>query len=277
MSRFVVLGTARTGTSLVCSLLDSHPDVTCPGEVFVLGRGRLPVLERKGLGMRETYVKWLRGGPLRQLRHALGPARAGAVADYLTDFFTGSEVSARGFKLLVTQTLQLPGIVPWLQAHDVRVIRVARRNLLKTWVSREVKRRTRRATARDAVPLTTVRADVEAMLAKLAWMEDEQRAVDELLAGQPSLRVVYETLQADLEGESRRMLRFLGVDAGVPVSTPYVKTNPECLADVVENYAEVAAALAGTPWERHLDAAGGSAADAAAGRSPSGAPRGATP
>ena len=34
VGRFVILGAPRTGTNLLCTLLDSHPDVLCHHEVF---------------------------------------------------------------------------------------------------------------------------------------------------------------------------------------------------------------------------------------------------
>jgi hypothetical protein len=85
----------------------------------------------------------------------------------------------------------------------------------------------------------------------LAFLEDYQRnfeKLDVLLQAQPVLRLTYEE---DIHDDPRiaygRVCDFLGIERH-PVTVRYSKTTPFPLKDILANYAEVDAALAGTPF-----------------------------
>lgn len=64
--------------------------------------------------------------------------------------------------------------------------------------------------------------------------------------------VTYSELVQDWDGATRRLQSFLGVEpCAIPQATR--KQNPEPLAELIENYAEVESVLRGTDQEWMLD------------------------
>jgi hypothetical protein len=68
----------------------------------------------------------------------------------------------------------------------------------------------------------------------------------------PFLEVSYESMLADQNTETRKVLKFLGVDASMPLTTDLVKVNPDSLEDIIENYGEVEQALINTEFKDFL-------------------------
>ena len=83
--RFVLLGIQRTGTTLLDTLLRSHPAVVSRGEVFLAAQHRWPALHRIKAPQRHFYRHVLARSPLDQLRHALPAWRGGLLRRYLED------------------------------------------------------------------------------------------------------------------------------------------------------------------------------------------------
>ena len=71
-------------------------------------------------------------------------------------------------------------------------------------------------------------------------------------ADKPRLEISYESLVANRDAETRRVLQFLDIDEFISLDTDLVKLNPDSLEDIIENYEQVAQALKDTPFEKHL-------------------------
>ena len=68
----------------------------------------------------------------------------------------------------------------------------------------------------------------------------------------PFLEVSYESLVADHDTETRNVLKYLGIDKFMPLTSEFVKLNPDSLEDIIENYSEVKQTLIGTEFEKFL-------------------------
>lgn len=87
---FVVTGIQRTGTTLVRTTLDSHPDILCAGETFQTGfeplRGKFRLFGPYRMTGNGFFVYSAASLP-RQLRSVL--AKPGLIDEYLDHFYAG--------------------------------------------------------------------------------------------------------------------------------------------------------------------------------------------
>lgn len=237
---FAVVGTQRTGTTVIRTLLDSHPQVRCIGEAFLMNWPG------------ETgYAAHLRGRPVRRVRHFAD--RRALVSEYLDSLFSDGGVRAAGFKLMHSQARRFPSVIPELRERGGRAIHIVRRNVLKTLISREVARANRLYHTEKQVRLRRARLNPRRLIRQLDRIAAENRAWSRLLRDIPHHRTRYEAFQRDNAGELRILLRFLGVDPTPELTSPFVKMSPDRMADIVENYEQVQRRLRGTPYERFLD------------------------
>lgn len=259
MKRFVVLGTQRTGTTLVRTSLDSHPDIRCHGEVFVVGRWPERFTRRKPYTEPDGYWAYRRASLPARLASFLQPDRT--VARFLDDLYAGNE-SAIGFKLMLTEAQRFPAAVRYLKANRVAAIHVLRRNLLDVMISRRMARTTgvyhRHADTTPASDGRPARAplrltlDTGRLLRDLEAIAEEDRRWQELAYDQlPFMRVYYEDFVASRDARSKELLDFLGV-APRPLSSPLRKVVESDWRQVVVNPQGVEAVLRGTTFEHLL-------------------------
>lgn len=245
MRRFVILGTQRTGTTLVSTSLNSHPQVKCLGEAFkaFMPRGEVDV-EDSG------YRRYWRASLWRHCTHYAQRRRS--VRTFLDELYGGTQYAAIGFKLMFNQLKQAPAILDYFEEHAVRAVNVYRENILKTMVSRLSARATGvfHATERKARPKVTI--PIAGLIERLARLEEDQIRWRELVGERlPMMRVSYEEFVRDSDARGRQVLEFIGVTPQ-PLASQLFKLNPDRLRDIVENYDEIAAALAATAFARYL-------------------------
>lgn len=248
MVKFIILATQRTGSSFLGTSLDSHPEVTCCEELF-MPRNRNEI----------TYRSYRQSSWIHRFTHLLSQQRL--VHAYLDHVASSAKpgASAWGFNLMYNQAIKYPATLSWCRRNDVRIIHLLRRNLLKVLTSREVARKRKSTTKSDPVylstkplPRTTVVLPVASLRTKLdqlAELVDQYRA---RFADSPYLELEYEMLVADQEAEISRILDFLCVKKASLHST-LIKTSPDSLRDIIENYQAVCEELRGTKYEACLD------------------------
>lgn len=127
-SRFAIVTSQRTGSTLLVRSLDSAQAVFCAGELFHAGQH---------VHHREYQY------PLR----VLGSVKAGKVVDaflqnqrverHLDRFFSeaGSGVDAVGFKLMVSQCRHFPRVLPHMREIGVKCLYLHRRDTFSTALS----------------------------------------------------------------------------------------------------------------------------------------------
>jgi hypothetical protein len=248
MQRFIVLAGRRSGTTLLVESLDSHPDVECRKDVFSIRRrwkrfqvdvktGLFYQFRTASLGRRIDYLFRRRRLVHAFLEETLSP--------------TGG-VLARGIRLSYEQVRKYPDILPWVLENDVRVIHLVRDNALKAVVSHFTAKKRGFAHATSQVARVTLRLPPAGLRAHLEKREREIDRYRALFRDRPCCEVSYESFLARKEEETRRLLGFLGIPRYAPLTSRLVKQNPDSLRDILENYDEIARALRGTPFERHL-------------------------
>lgn len=127
--KFIVTGMPRTGTTVVCGSLLTHPELLCYGELFHDNPGiRQSEAQRTTMGAGWKFDKSLGWG-------VDAPDINQPAQPYLEKFFSANvPAKAVGFKVLFHQVTQGPNCDVWeFIANDpeIRIIRMKRENLLE--------------------------------------------------------------------------------------------------------------------------------------------------
>jgi LPS sulfotransferase NodH len=214
--RFVIGARARSGSNLLVSLLDSHPNIEAHGELFreLAGDSAAARLDR-------LFV----ARPRRTL--------------------------AVGFKAFYYHPTDVPDSDLWdrlAAMTDLTVVHLTRTNVLRTLTSRKLAGRTnewiRRGLSRGNEP-PTVHFDVDELRAALAENAHWEGACRHRFAGR-IVEITYEDLVAD-DSAVAPVLEALGVERR-PLQTSLVRQHPQPLSELIENYEDLANAFAGTRW-----------------------------
>lgn len=228
--RFILFGRGRSGTTTLVSLLNSHPQIVCEGEILAL-----PVFFPR--------------------QHVLARCANSGAAVY-------------GCKILSYQVSQVQPIkerqqfISDLSRLGFQIIYLKRRNLLQHALSNmrarqfgfHSKTSELAPGAGSAGAPAAITVDPDELL---RWMQGSahlERFESEALQDVPHLPLVYEDHLADAsshEATAASAFDFLGLDH-VPVSTEYRKLSPASLRDSVANYDELVQALHGTPFAPYL-------------------------
>lgn len=234
-ARFVIYAAPRTGSNLLCSLLNSHPEILCHHGLF----------NPRGI----HYA----------LDHRDGDPDFGTAEERDRDSVSFLEAVWRydggkravGFKFNRGEHAAAHDAV----ARDTSVhkILLRRRNRIKTYVSERIADATgawENYDGRETMPQRIV-VDPPALAQHADANERYYAAIEETLhaTNQPWLEVDYEALQ---NGGVAPILALLGVDAHAPLTAGSYKQNPDDLRELVANFEEVRLALAGTPFEADL-------------------------
>lgn len=215
---FMVLGHARTGSTLLMRLLASHPGVYVEEETFQKV-GRKPI------------------------RLILGRIYSSKPRN----------IKAAGFKILYTQPLDRKDSKVWdLLTEDskIHVIHLKRRNVLRIVASRKIALKTgewtrKTGSANDRKKL--VRIEKEELIKKIEEVSNWEREHAERFKDHPVLDVYYEDLANDRENTMQTVLKFLKLE-DAPLATTLRKQNPEHLSKLIENYEELKEEFKGTPY-----------------------------
>ncbi|MGC1506805.1 hypothetical protein [Ketobacter sp.] len=216
--KFMVLTKSRTGSNLLLSYLNSHPNVYCEGEKFwkLSGRNYKTILQ-SAYRKQPAYIK------------------------------------AKGFKIFYYHPLDQETCDVWgdlARMEDIRVIHLQRRNVLKSHVSHKI------AVANDqwmsthqgrgAAEKKKVYISVEELRDVFEKTESRAEAANTTFKNHKTITVFYEDFVRDPE-VYQQILDFLGMDR-LPPRTVLKRQNPEKLPDLVENYSELKAAYKDTRW-----------------------------
>jgi hypothetical protein len=221
--KFVLFAQGRTGSTLFGELLGSHPDVFFADEIL-----RAKVL---------SPSLWVAGQRRRHRRRVFG------------------------FHVKIYQLSDVQGVDDagrWLRQMDDRgwrVLTLRRRNLLRHVLSNMTIEATGQVHDRSgAAGHRQLHVDPDHVLHWMRIREQVGRDEDRALDGVAHESFVYEDDLADSaawQGTADRAFQSLGVSS-TPVAANLKRRNPMDLSDLISNYAELAAALKGTPYEAHL-------------------------
>jgi len=254
MTKFIIVGIQRTGTTLVRTTLDSHPEIICLGEVFIASSG-LWVRKERGtmdeLWQRQdlSYRRYVTGSALGRLGHIAWRERL--VKNYLDLLYSQEGAVAIGFKFMLNHLRGFPSVLPYIRENKVRVIHVVRENVFDTYLSRiTMKARGFAHSTRDVVQQVRVRIPADSLVGELENIEEaNEQWARNFRQNVPFLRVSYEDFVTDRAAQMDKVAEFLDVDQGIALQSNLKKLNTGRLSDIVENLEEIRRCLEGTAFE----------------------------
>ncbi len=250
-TRFIVAGTQRTGTTLLRTSLNSHPQVSCHGEVFKLGR--------TPYALPDGYRHYTRAKLPRRI-NALLCGRS-SVRAFLREMFSEADRAAIGFKLMLSHCKSRPDVWDVTKSFQPRVILVTRSNVLKTLVSRRaaassgVYHISRSLPVKTAVTEWSVRPvplDPRTIIRDLEAISAESSEWRAMIPELPHVEVVYEDYVRDQSSWNARLASFLGVPAR-DLHSDLKKISSDRLREAIANFDEIAPVLAGSAYASCLE------------------------
>jgi hypothetical protein len=209
--RFVIASFQRTGSTLLVSLLDSHPLIHCDQEIL--------------------------------LNKMISPWRYLDLRSRLYDF------PVYGFKLLTPhflyQNIQEPGkFLSRLHQNGYKIIKLKRRNILRSATSLyyAIATGTFHHSKRGGRPmLKPIALDPKELLIWIQWIETHSELLDSITSNLPHLEIIYENHLLDNESQQSTVdliSNYLGVSRS-PVTTEYRKGMSENIQEYITNASEV--------------------------------------
>lgn len=236
--RFVILSARRSGSNLLCTLIDSHPDALCHHELFN-PRGIFTALD-----LRDTPT------PLHDIA-----ARERDPVAYLARVWRYARGHACvGFKMTPEQHPDILRTV--LEDTGIAKIVLRRNNPLRALVSERIAEITGRweayagDTGHDPPPRVHIERDeLDRHVQEVEIFYDSLTGVMQR-SGQHWLELHYESL-FDAE-EQRRICAFLGLSPRA-LQARSIRQNPEPLERLLDNADALRRSLASTPLARVFD------------------------
>ena len=235
--KFLVSCAARSGSTMLCTLIRSHPQAICHGEV--LAQQQPPL---SGIYVRMNKDNPDFGREIRRYRDQ-HPQR------FLYDIaFNPQGRRCVGFKFKTDEAFQpsFKTIREVIAADkDIKIIHLIRRNLLDQYVSHRVVEKTGLTLLRtkdDRPQVAPFTVDIDHFMAYINDVQQRQQAAFDLYRDHRSLTIAYEDVVSPQSSALDDVQAFLGIDSR-PLSTPLVKIIKNN-SEMVLNLKEVQAVLA---------------------------------
>jgi LPS sulfotransferase NodH len=244
---FVILAAPRTGSTMVESMLNSHPDAVVGGEllndVLTEQDGEILWPEKSAQSQRVLH-----GRELKQLRRKDPVAFLSAIGDMARS--EGYRVF--GFKMLYAHGTYSSTATEYLaNLPDLRIIHLKRRNRLRRFVSLKramtsgvwtLSQGEERAPEKAPMDL-----DFDECVEDFETIAKGERGYDEFFSRRTTLEVFYEDLTADLDAWSSRIQEFLTLPLR-KLQVPTRRMGGGSLRDAIANYDDLANRFADTEW-----------------------------
>lgn len=259
-SPFFVWFTGRTGSTFLCDLLHSHPQIFCRKEQFCevkIGQVQdFPAEARTFEDVAGTF-----GRRLFTDDKIIDDPTDEQTMEYLDSIYQRTEIAC-GFKLkFPMQSLVYPELVERLKKiPDLKLIELVRENALKQAISLQNVNRikhleaSRSCNITESVKLEPLHLDVAQTIQDANFFlrsRERFREFSSMFAN--VLPIHYEELLDNQERTLIRILDFLEVDTDFDLNSQFKKTTPDKLSEAVRNYDELKAAVAGTGLAAFLD------------------------
>jgi riboflavin biosynthesis pyrimidine reductase/LPS sulfotransferase NodH len=228
--RFAIIAAPRTGSNMLCTMLNAHPEILCHHELFNPAGIHYALDHRDGrfdlgsMAERDRY-------PVDFLRRVFGH-RCGRNA---VGFKVNRGQNEIAFKNILTDL-------------NIRKIILRRRNRVKTFVSELIAEQTGLWESYEfsdfSRPSPAVEIDANKLCQYLTVTDDYYGGIESLLhsTDQQILQVTYEDLSS--AREQQRILTFLSVSTSVPLLIPVTrKRNQGDLRSLVSNFDELRSGL----------------------------------
>jgi LPS sulfotransferase NodH len=232
-TRFIIFGQARSGSTLLVDLLNSHPDIHCDSEIF-----------------NKTFWRgWERRYLLPFVRRWPAP--------YMNFNAARCRLPAYGFKLILKHIKDPRHVLPQMSASGWRILSIQRQDVFTQAISITVAQKTHHWHRGEGQEVNEMELIVppENVLHQIRMTLARNKAIQDIMAQVPHLGIVYET---DLQNAgfwrhtSSRLLDYLGLPPA-RLTSRWVRTYRRPYSELVKNYEEILAAVRASPYAYVLE------------------------
>lgn len=272
MKKFLILASQRSGSTLLCTSLDGHPNIRCHGEVLM----------RKAHSA-DGYWKHCQQSMFSSLLHSIFTSQYGRhvphrmqtslLYPYLDQIFSPNprsrpwkEISqweeeyiddtaedhAVGFKLMHKQLKVNHSLNTYIKKQDISIIHLYRENLLDTFLSGKTLQKS--GTAHSQSPEMPVKThvhdlDIQELLNFIQHNQEMHTKQLNWLTKQADYHeVCYEELAGDFNTTMNTLGEFLGVEA-FDFTQTLRKLNDATYSERIKNWTAVKKALHGVDYK----------------------------
>ena len=234
MTKFIILTTQRTGSTLLWRFLNLHPQIDGHGEIF------LKIMKKEDSF--NKYVNNVRFGKFKALFFYKK-----LVEEFLNHLQVSAdpETQAMGFKLMYNQLN--PKLKNFLLENNYKIVHLIRRNYLKIVISRETaqKREFYHAKEGDEIERVKINLDINVLYQNLDEISIEVEKNRNEFSNFNYHEVYYEDFVEDRDSETLKILQFLSVsDQGLSNKDfPLKKINTDNLDEIINNFSDVESSL----------------------------------
>ncbi len=261
----MVLGSARTGSNLLLSLLSAHPHIKTYGELFNLDM--LP--ETSLIEVLDDPVTYLRRRVFQDHKSEIAAVGFKMFYDHLTrDYFTKLVDMSDAAPQLQEKYTQFSSFIESNYAWEIlderfrttweflradqslAVIHLQRRNMLHTLISLKQAYMTSRWWSLKSGPQTTppVHLDPEECCRYFEKLSNSAAEADAAFAEHPKINVIHEDLIEKQQDTMQRIFAFLKVPYE-SVTTRMKKQNLASPRETVDNYEQLKSYFRNTRWD----------------------------
>ncbi|MEM7758247.1 MAG: sulfotransferase domain-containing protein [Cyanobacteria bacterium P01_A01_bin.40] len=226
-SKFVIVSHARSGSNLLLNSLNSHPNIIAEHEIFAAHNRNI------GENFQPTLDNLYRERPV-----------------------SAEAVGCKIFYYHLNED-------EWRQLSEIpelKVIHLKRKNRLSMIVSMKVAFKTSqwgitKESERIDVAKKQVYLDYDYLCNSFNDIESWERNTQELFGDSQVKNIFYEDLVSRYDESIKALFDFLAVPEIPPseIKTKHKKQNPEPLSQLIQNYDELKAKFAGTPWSHYFN------------------------
>ncbi|MCI5060047.1 MAG: sulfotransferase [Alphaproteobacteria bacterium] len=229
MNNFILLTTARSGSTWLGTLIDSHPDAIMYGELFL--PHEVP----------EKYQELRKHDPEKFFQFQSPIIRPWKTWDYLKHVFSHTPDKANGFKLMAWPFISHPEIIPYCNKHNIHVIYL-HRDIEERVMSYAIAEQ--RNNFHNLEQNTDNKEKIELNVKRVQKLMQKQKRLEQLMLlmkkgiSSPALYINYAQLEQNQNDTMNKVFEFLDLKPHTPQSGLH-KSSSLPYAQRISNYDEV--------------------------------------
>lgn len=238
--KFIILGAARTGSTLLVNLLQSHPSIKTYREIFM---------------NESSKIDW--GYPVYSSTKLLQIRQENPLffIDQVVFGEVPKNVSAVGFKIFYDHAQGDKQQLVWNHLKDLKslkIIHITRRNLLKNYLSLSLAFKTdiwvnnSHHTHKQSHP-TAITLNYDDCIKFFEQRKAYEKYYDNLFSSHQKMNIIYEAFTKNLSPYTKQIQEFLEVKE-YELYCSIKKQAKKPLSKAISNYFELKEKFIGTPW-----------------------------
>lgn len=253
--KFIILTRSRSGSNLLCSLLNSSAQISVSGELFQ---------------NRRDIIQWMHWVPPHCRSQVAKDLRETSPTEFLNKIVFRKfpqRIKAVGFKIFYYHAHEGNESEVWDYLRDIpnlKIIHLKRRNLLKVHLSKALAERDKvyvksKNKKFNSSSVTTEKSqfkpiylDFNDCLEDFQTTQKSQKQYEEFFSRKEILEIIYEDFLKDYATQIERIQGFLGASPELLIASTE-KQGKQPLSSSIENFYDLKEQFSNTPWSTYFE------------------------